>query len=92
MSDNDQQNMLLIAIEHLKLQYEFLQNPCIALLISRHYRLLSNSNIAKDKQERYANNSKSWLTCYISDQKHSQKMQNHLHDLIQLGEFNSLTL
>jgi len=90
MSDNDQQEVLLMAIEYLKVQYESLQNPCIALLISRYYCLLSALNIAKNKQESYAKHSKSWLTCHISNQKHSQKMQNHLHDIVQFHEFNSL--
>ena len=40
MSDNDKQETLLMAIEYLKIQYESLQNPCIALHISRYYRLL----------------------------------------------------
>lgn len=92
MSDNDSQNLLLIAIEQLKIHYETLHYPCIALLIAKHYHLLSNANVAKDRQEYYANYSKSWLTCYIDNQRHSQKMQNHLHDFIQFCEFNSLTL
>lgn len=36
MSEKDQQETLLMAIEYLKAQYESLQNPCIALLISRY--------------------------------------------------------
>ena len=39
MSDTDKQEALLMAIEFLKIQYESLQNPCIALHISRYYRL-----------------------------------------------------
>ncbi len=92
MSDNDKQEVLLMAIEYLKIQYESLQNPCIALLISRYYRLLSLLNIAKNKREGYAKQSKSWLTCHTANPRHSQKMQNHLNDFVQLCEFNSLTL
>jgi hypothetical protein len=91
MSDNDSQNLLLLAIEQLKINYEALHYPCIALLIAKHYRSLSNANFTKDQQEDYANYSKSWLTCYVSNQRHSQKMQNHLHDFIQLCEFSALT-
>ena len=88
MSDNDKQEMLLMAIEYLKIQYESLQNPCIALHISRYYRLLSLLNIAKNRQKSYAKHSKSWLTCHISNQKYSHKMQNQLNDFVQLHEFN----
>lgn len=89
MSDNDSQNLLLIAIEQLKIHYEALRYPCIALLIAGHYRSLSNANFTKDQQECYADYSKSWLTCYVNNHRHSQKMQNQLYDFI---EFNSLTL
>ena len=91
-NDDKSQGMLLLAIEHLKIQYQSLQNPCIALLISRQYRLLAKSTIEKNQQERYAINSESWLTFYINHQNHSQKMQNQLNDLVFLREFNSLTL
>jgi hypothetical protein len=91
MSENDKQEVLLMAIEYLKIQYEALQNPCIALLISRYYRLLSLLNIAKNKREGYAKQSKSWLTCHISNSGHSPKIQNHLNDFVQLCEFNSAT-
>ncbi len=91
MSEKDQQETLLMAIEYLKTQYEALQNPCIALLISRYYRLLSLLNIAKNKQKRYAKHSKEWLTCHTSNPRHSPKIQNQLNNLVQLCEFNSLT-
>ena len=90
MSDNNQQETLLMAIEYLKIQYESLQNPCIALHISQYYRLLANLNIAKNRQNSYAKQSKSWLTCHISNPRHSQKMQNQLNDFVQLNEFNLL--
>jgi len=88
MSEKDQQETLLMAIEFLKAQYEALQNPCIALLISRYYRLLANLNMSKNKQEKYANYSRTWLTCHINNSRHSQKMQNQLNDFIQPHEFN----
>ena len=92
MSDNDKQEALLMAIEYLKIQYESLQKPCIALHISRYYRLLSLLNIAKNRQKSYAKHSKLWLTCHINNPRHSQKMQNQLNDFVQLHEFNSLPL
>lgn len=88
MSDNDQQEVLLMAIEFLKIQYESLQNPCIALHISRYYRLLANLNIAKNRQQSYAKHSKTWLTCHINNLGYSQKMQNQLIDFVQLNDFN----
>ncbi len=91
MSDNESQEVLLMAIEYLKIQYDSLQNPCIALHISRYYHLLSLLNIAKNRQKSYAKHAKSWLTCHITDPRHSQKMQNRLNDFVQLHECNSLT-
>jgi hypothetical protein len=88
MSEKDQQEVLLMAIEYLKTQYESLQNPCIALLISRYYRLLTNFNVVKSKKEKYAKYSKSWLSCHINSSRHSQKMQNQLNDFIQPYELN----
>ncbi|MDD5578574.1 MAG: hypothetical protein PHY16_04745 [Methylobacter sp.] len=88
MSESDKQEVFLMAIEYLKIQYESLQNPCIALRISRYYRSLSLLNIAQNKQERYAKYSKSWMTSLISNPGHSQKIQNQLNDFIQLHEFN----
>ena len=88
MSDHDKQEALLMAIEFLKIQYESLQNPCIALHISRYYRLLANLNIAKNRQNSYAKQSTSWLGCHISNPRHSQKMQNQLNDFVQLHNFN----
>ncbi|MCK9636400.1 MAG: hypothetical protein M0R41_08995 [Methylobacter tundripaludum] len=77
MSEKDQQKTLLMAIEYLKTQYEALQNPCIALLISRYYRLLANLSIAKNKRGKY-----------VKYSRHSQKMQNQLNDFIQPHECN----
>lgn len=88
MSDNENQEVLLMAIEYLKIQYQSLQNPCIALYISRYYRLLSLLNIAENKQEKYAVHSKSWLACHIANSRLSQRMQNQLNDFVALHEFN----
>ena len=54
MSDKDKQEALLMAIEFLKIQYESLQNPCVALHISRYYSLLANLNIVKNRQNSYS--------------------------------------
>jgi len=85
MSEKDQQETLLMAIEYLKAQYESLQNPCIALLISRYYRLLANFNITGNKREKYVKYSKSWLACHT---RHSPQMQNQLTDFILPDELN----
>ncbi|WP_411727850.1 hypothetical protein [Methyloglobulus sp.] len=92
MPDSDKQEMLLMAIEYLKIQYDSLQNPCIALYISRHCRLLSLLNIPNNKQESYAQHSKSWLTCHMANPRHSQEMQTQLSDFVQLSGFNSSAL
>ncbi|MDP3876336.1 MAG: hypothetical protein Q8Q50_05085 [Methylobacter sp.] len=88
MSEKDQQETILMAIECLKKQYACCQTPCIALLISRYYRLLENFSVAKSKQEKYAEYSKSWLTCHINNPKYSQKIQAQLNDFIQSYEPN----
>ncbi len=84
MSETDKQDMLLMAIEYLKIQYDSLQNPCVALYISRNYRLLSLLNIPSNKQERYAKHSKSWLQRHISSSRYSQKKQNELNQFVQI--------
>jgi tRNA G26 N,N-dimethylase Trm1 len=88
MSEKDQQETLLMAIEYLKAQYESLQTPCIALLISRYYRLLANLNMTKNKREKYVRHSRTWLSCHINNPRHSQKMQNQLTTFIQPHELN----
>ncbi len=88
MSEKDQQETILMAIEYLKNQYESLQNPCIALLISRYYHLLENLSVTQSKQKKYAEYSKSWLTCHVNNPKHSQQMQTQLNDFIQSYESN----
>lgn len=88
MSDIDKQEALLMAIEFLKIQYESLQNPCIALHISRYYRLLADLNIPKNRQQSYAKHSKSWLSSHINNKNHSPKIQNQLNDFVQFHEFN----
>lgn len=82
MSKKDQQEILLMAIEHLKIQYEALQNPCIALLISRYYRLLGNLSTVKNK-EKYAGYSRTWLACHIGNSQYPQRIQHRLNDYIQ---------
>jgi hypothetical protein len=69
-------------------QYASRQTPCIALLISRYYRLLENFSIGKSKQEKYAKYSKSWLTCHINNPRHSQNIQTQLNDFIQSYELS----
>lgn len=78
----------LLAIDHLKRQKQYLQNPCIALLISRQYRLLANSVFEKEQQENYALNARLWLRLYINHYQHSKKMRHQLHKLMLLDELN----
>lgn len=87
MSKKDQQEILLMAIEYLKTQYEALQNPCIALLISRYYRLLGNLSTFKNK-EKYVKYSRTWLACHTNDPRYPQRIQHQLNDFIQPHEFN----
>ncbi len=88
MSDNDQQEALLMAIEFLKIQYKTLQHPCIALHISRYYRLLSLLNIAPNWQQSYIKLSKTWLDFHINSPEHSQKTQDLLNDYFHCHELN----
>jgi len=84
----DKQEVLLMAIEYLRIQYETLQNPCVALYISRYYRLLSLLNIASNIKESYAEHSQSWLNRHIKSPTYSLKLQNELNQYVQI-EFNS---
>ena len=87
MSDNEKQEVLLIAIDTLKVQYKLQQPPCVALLIARYYRLLSVLNISQCKQEKYSEQSKSWIVLHAANPRHSQKIQALLDAFIQLNEF-----
>ncbi|WP_394752380.1 hypothetical protein [Crenothrix sp.] len=88
MTEKDAHKMLLMAVEYLKTQYDLLKTPCIALQVSRHYRLLANLTLSPKKQRRYTRRSKSWLAYYIKSKQHPLKMQNQLNDFIQFYEFN----
>jgi hypothetical protein len=88
MSETDKQEVLLMAIEYLRIQYETLQNPCVALYISRYYRLLSLLNIASNNKESYAQHSQFWLNRHIKSPSYSLKLQNELNQYVQI-EFNS---
>jgi hypothetical protein len=88
MSDNENQEVLLMAIEYLKIQYADLRNPCIALYISRYYRLLSELNSIQNRQASYAQHSQSWLNCHTANAGYSQKMQMQLNDFVTLHESN----
>lgn len=92
MSNANQQNLLLATIAQLQAQYELLPKPCVALLISKHYRVLANLANTQKQQQRYADEKLFWLNCYINNQRHSEKMQHQLHDFIQFHEsaFNAI--
>lgn len=92
MSNHENQEVLLLAIEYLKIQYKSLQNPCIALLISRYYRLLANLSMTNNIREKYVKHSNSWLACHVSNPEHSEQMQNQLNQLVQLNQLNQPTL
>lgn len=84
MSDNENQEVLLMAIEYMKIQYANLQNPCIALYISRYYHLLSLLNITSNQQKNYARSSRSWLVRHAENPRHSPKMQTQLKEFVAL--------
>jgi hypothetical protein len=63
MSEKESQEVLLLAIEYLKTQFDSNQNPCSALYIARYYRLLSSlKSVSTYDQKKYADCSASWLT------------------------------
>lgn len=86
MSENENQEVLLMAIEYLKIQYADLQAPCIALYISRYYRLLSEFNTVQNRQASYAQHSRSWLIRHADNPRHPHKLQSQLNDFITLQE------
>lgn len=89
MSDNENQEVLLMAIDYLKIQYSALQNPCIALYISRYYRLLSELNSIQNKPTSYASQAHSWLIRHTDSPRNSPKLQMQLTDFIVLHEHNT---
>ncbi len=63
MSETDEQEVLLMAIEYLRIQYDSLQKPCVALYISRYYHLLSSLNVASNKKKATPNIPSLGLIC-----------------------------
>jgi hypothetical protein len=88
MSDEDLEAAVLKTVEYLENEYDCHHKPCIALLISRQYRVLSGLN--NNYENRYLNDAFSWLIRYARDKSHSQKIQIQLLDFIQFESFKPL--
>ncbi len=88
MSDEDLEAVILKTVEYLENEYACHHKPCIALLISRQYRLLSG--LKNNHENGYLNDAFSWLYRYTRDKTHSQKIQTQLLDFIQFESFKPL--
>jgi len=68
---NDKQyELLLSAIDYLISRYAAGQSPCIALAISRHYRLLAEACTENRNQTNCIIQSSAWFGCYLESQNH----------------------
>jgi hypothetical protein len=88
MSDEELEAAVLKTVEYLENDYACHHKPCIALLISQQYRLLSGLN--NNHENDYLNDAFSWLYRYARDKSHSQKIQTQLLDFIQFENFKPL--
>lgn len=89
MSENDKREVLLLAIEYLKTQFNSQQNPCVALYITRYYRLLGSlKNISNYEQKKYVDHSTAWLTRHIHKPEHVLDIQMEIHNQEYLSEPN----
>jgi hypothetical protein len=80
MSKQDQRELHLSMIEHLKTQYSALGLPCFALCISYRYRCLSRISILEKVE--YVEKEKSWLMTYLNSRCLSKGMQSLLFDQV----------
>jgi hypothetical protein len=57
-------DVLLIAIKQLEMLYKQQQDPCLALIISRNYRLLHSQVQAVDEREQCLDKARLWQGQY----------------------------
>lgn len=57
-------DVLLIAIKQLEMLYKQRQDPCLALIISRNYRLLHNQIQAVDERKQCLDKARLWQGQY----------------------------
>ncbi len=80
MSKQDQRELHLSVIEHLKTQYSSHGLPCLALGISYRYGCLSrNCNMETNG---YMEKEKDWLLTYLNSRSLSKVMQSMLFDQV----------
>lgn len=70
----------------MKTHFFFPENPCLALHLCRHYRLLADTSNDEKARERYKQNAAACLASYIGHPSHSAKLQNQLTDFVLLNE------
>ena len=80
MSNQDQKDLLLSAIAHLKTQSTNLSLPCLALSLSSHYRALSK--ISQREQDEYQIQARFWFLYYMKKRCRSKKMRLMLLDQV----------
>lgn len=80
MSKQDQRELHLSVIEHLKIQYSSLGLPCFALRISYRYGCLSR--ISNMETNEYTEKEKYWLQTYLNRHCLSKAMQSMLFDQV----------
>jgi len=79
MQDDKKHELLISAIDYLKVQYAMGQSPCLALVISRHYRLLAESCVENNSKTNYVNQASSWFGCYLKKAKPSAEAEMYIY-------------
>jgi hypothetical protein len=79
MQDDKKHELLISAIDYLKVQYAMGQSPCLALVISRHYRLLAESCAESSNKTNYVNQASSWFGRYLKKAKPLAEAEMHIY-------------
>jgi len=79
MQDDKKHELLISAIDYLKVQYAMGQSPCLALVISRYYRLLAESCVENNNKINYVNQASSWFGCYLKKAKPLAEAEMHIY-------------
>lgn len=82
MQDDKKHELLISAIDYLKIQYAMGQSPCLALVISRHYRLLAESCAENYSKTNYVSQSGSWFGCYLKKTEPLAEAEMHIYSSV----------
>ncbi|MGR9072458.1 MAG: hypothetical protein ACU833_05265 [Gammaproteobacteria bacterium] len=87
--DESAVELRLVAISGMEQCYAKSEDACLALLISRNYRLLSQIENAPEMRREYFKVSLQWLDCYLKNRRHSRMFRSIYFDALMEQSFLS---